>query len=143
MEEKAMNVNGDTTANPTSGANDGTADKEKLFTQDEVNKIVSERLNRERQKAEPTEQETREAELSKRENRLECREYLLEKKYKEELLDILDISNADKFKETVEKLTELFPSINGKAPQIVGPCSTSVSGLKFNDPLADAFKPKT
>lgn len=150
MEEKTMNVNSDTAANPTTGGNVGTAAEGKLFTQDEVNRIVSERLNRERMKAEPTEQETREVELSKRENRLECREFLLEKKYSTELLDILDTTDANKFKETSEKLAKLFPGINEGLPG-VGKVATAlnmgmghIDGNSLKDNLIrDAFKPKT
>lgn len=150
MEEKAMNVNSDTAANPTTGENVGTAAEGKLFTQDEVNKIVSERLNRERMKAVPTEQETRELELSKRESRLECREFLLEKKYSTELLDILDTTDVNKFKETSEKLAKLFIGINEGLPG-VGKVSSppNMAGMGHLDEFSlkdnlirNAFKPK-
>lgn len=118
--------------------NGAPAASEKLFTQEEVNKIVSERLNRERAKAEPTEQDAREMELSKREHRLDCRDFLTENKYSEKLLDILDTSDVEKFKQTVGKLSDIFP-IRTDLPRIVGasPMSSNV-----RDSIANAFKPK-
>lgn len=51
------------------------------FTQEDVNRIVSERLARERAKNEPTEETKREQALQAREAKLECREYIAEKGY--------------------------------------------------------------
>ena len=79
--------------------------QEKTFTQEEVNRIVQERLAREKKKT--ADQETTESNEGKdehetsvdlRENRVECREFIAEKGYKKELLDILDTSNADTFR---------------------------------------------
>lgn len=65
-------------ANP--GANGGSG--EKTFTQEEVNRIVSDRLARERDKSAQQPQEgEREKALKAREARLDCRDYLDSKKY--------------------------------------------------------------
>lgn len=48
----------------------------RTFTQAEVNRIIADRLARERSKQEPTAEEQRARELDARENRLKCREYL-------------------------------------------------------------------
>lgn len=111
----------------------------KTFTQEEVNQIVSERLKRERTKAEPSEQEKRESELAARESKLNCREYLSEKGYPVELLDILDTSDAEAFKGNLDKLCSLLPGLT----------KTHSSGMRqggsvttFADELANAFKRK-
>lgn len=82
--------------------------KGKLFTQEEVNKIVSERLARERAKSEPTAEERREQELVANENRLQCREFLESHGYDEGLLDVFDTSDAVKFQLSVEKLLDVL-----------------------------------
>lgn len=82
----------------------------RIFTQEEVNKIVSERLARERAKTnEPTEEETkRTAVLEARENKLACREFLLDNNYSKEIIDFIDTSNVKVFKEKAEKLQRLI-----------------------------------
>lgn len=86
--------------NPTPGENGG-----KLFSQDEVNRIVQTRLAEERAKQDkPTD---REQALTARESRLTCREYLLEIGASADLLDVLDTSDPEKFKQNVEKLNSI------------------------------------
>lgn len=86
--------------NPTPGENGG-----KLFSQDEVNRIVQTRLAEERAKQDkPTD---REQALTARESRLTCREYLLEIGASANLLDVLDTSDPEKFKQNVEKLNSI------------------------------------
>lgn len=101
------NVNTEVNNSPA-GANAGT---EKTFTQEEVNNIVQERLARERAKNEPTPAELREKELTARENKMSCKEYIAEQKYPSELLDLFDTADMEQFKGNVEKMKELFPSI--------------------------------
>lgn len=98
---------------------------EKMFSQDDVNRIVSERLAREREKyAQQPKEDERETALRERENglkaresRLACRDYLDEKKLPSELLDVIGTDDAEKFTVTVEKLVELAPKIY-KNPQL-------------------------
>ncbi len=83
------------------GTQSGSGDGERKFTQDEVNRIVKERLQRERNKAgaEQAEQLTaKAAELAALESRLACKEYLLDSGYPPELLDAIDTSNPENFK---------------------------------------------
>ena len=83
----------------------------KLFTQAEVDNIIRERLARERAKnapQEPTEEEKRATELTLRENRLSCREYVMENRLPAELLDVLDTSDHEKFIKNAEKLSGLL-----------------------------------
>ena len=97
--------------------------KGKLFTQDEVNRIVSERLNREREKAaqaaaqaaEPAPDDDtarRRAELTEAENRIKCKEFLLDNKHPAALLDLYDTKDFEAFKSHVEKLLKAFPLIS-------------------------------
>ena len=57
-------------SNATPAATGEPAATGKTFTQDEVNRIVSDRLAREKAKSEPTAADTREKELDERENKL-------------------------------------------------------------------------
>ena len=95
---------------------------EKTFTQEEVNRIVQERLARDRasrqlEQEEPApdpkaeEMAAKEADLTKRENRLSCIEILEERKLDRGLLDILDISNKDEFVKKLDALEKLYPDI--------------------------------
>lgn len=100
------NINETQTTNATQ-----TESGEKLFTQEQVNQIVSERLARERSKA-ATEQATtdREKALDAREQALKCRELVAgDKKYPAKLLDVLDTASFDSFKAQADKLLEAFP----------------------------------
>lgn len=125
------------TANP--GASGETGGK--VFTQEEVNRIVSDRLAREREK-QPKDDE-REQALKAREARLDCRDYLDSKKYSAALLDVLDCSDVEKFKTAVDAMVGKFPGVvqsNETPPPYAARTGT---GTHFGDPLADAFKPQT
>ena len=132
-------------ATPTPEAKGGQG-SEKMFTPDDVNRIVSERLARERTKAEPTAIDERESQLKARESRLDCRDYLedLAKDGKAasnvvKLLDVLDTSDTEKFKGTVAALMELGafnPQLEPlKIPTVDYRCTNT-------DPIAEAFKLK-
>lgn len=136
------------TQDPTPGASGG----ERTFTQDEVNRIVSDQLAREREKltgqAKKDEREKALEALEAREARLDCREYLDTKGYPAALLEVLDSSDTAKFKAAADKLVELFP---GLIPEKQQP---AYSGLRLaspnkggnpdniNDRLAAAFRSK-
>lgn len=84
---------------------------EKLFTQEQVNQIISERLARAREKA-TTEQAAadRASDLDRREQVLKCREFVADnKQYPAKLLEVLDTSNFDSFKAQADKMLEAFP----------------------------------
>lgn len=107
-----------------------TPDGGRTFTQDEVNRIIQERLARDRTaRNEPDQNAQREKELTERENRLTCREYLSAQKLPEALMDIFDTADAERFQASIEKLIEMYPSIdpNNKIPRFV---STSPGALK-------------
>lgn len=119
--------------------------QEKTFTQEEVNRIVQERLAREKKKA--TDQGTTESNEGKdehetsvdlRENRVECREFIAEKGYKKELLDILDTSNAETFKSQAQRLAEVFADQKeAKSYPGTKPNPRTACGTKSKSSLAD------
>ncbi len=99
-------------------ANEATENQtqERLFTQDEVNKIVTERLKRDREKRKADSDlphMASEAELLARANRLDCREFIIEHGYPSELLDVVDTNDVDAFKEKVANLNEIYKSNYG------------------------------
>lgn len=98
---------------------------EKTFTQDEVNRIVSERLSRERAKAETPDNNdiaAREADLKRRENTFNCKEYLINEKLPQELLDVFSIDDIEKFKNNVEKIRPLLHDPNAPSQKSVRTC---------------------
>lgn len=127
---------------------------ERMYSKEEVSRIVQDRLAQQKAKFEkPTD---REMKLIARESRLTCKEYLIDSGAPAVLLDILDTSDPEKFKEAVEKLKESGYGAGGTPPANYGaggipPArsktgmshqgSSEVGGLKDGD-LADAFKPK-
>ena len=135
MEENQRDVEAAATHPEGNGATGG-----KTFTQDDVNRIVSERLAKERTKAEPKEDE-REQALKARESRMDCREYIVDKKYPAVLLDILDTGNATGFKAAADKLVKEFPTmLQSQIPPPYAP-GTGTTPIAFPDPIANAFKP--
>ena len=84
-------------------------DEAKLFTQAEIDKIVESRLKRYKEKMNEskTDPDDRELALAARENKIACHEYLIEKGYSFELLDIIGTDNVDDFKAKADKLAEL------------------------------------
>lgn len=94
---------------------------ERLFTQDEVNKIVRERLARERAKSEPSQEEQQQAELAQRELRLQQREWLNEHGLPAEdifgFLDGIDTRGMDAFENTINALLDVGEAIRIYADQ--------------------------
>ena len=120
---------------PTTQPADNGTQGERLFTQSEVNEIIRNRLARsktsEAKQAEPTEAELRERDLMARENRLSCREYLLEKSYPRELLDILDTSDPKEFNKRADKAFALMDAHASGNPHFSSPIrSTEPPGIE-------------
>lgn len=122
----------------------------KTFTQEEVNKIVSDRLAKERAKqeqpqADPAAEQLaqREKDLSARESRMTCTEYIKEKGLDAALMDIFDTGDAEVFKANVGKLLALYPTIDPAKPKppyfTMGSSGGTVTG---SDPIAQAFRRK-
>lgn len=126
----------------------------KMFTQDEVNKIVSDRLARERAKAEPKEDEReralreREKAVEAREARYKCEDYFaklnIDERFKGKLekdfFSALDTSDFDKFKAAVDILEKWFIT----KTEVIGTTTPNpvLSRPNIDAQLADAFKPK-
>jgi len=101
-------------------------------------------------------EDEREKALKARETRLDCRDYLDSKKYPAALLEILECSDVEQFKTTVDALAKSFPDaftvpaeqrLSGASPAPVPPMYASGTGrwgsALSGDPVADAFKPQT
>lgn len=120
--------------------------EERLFTQEELDRIVKERLARQKASAEAKadneaeakakEFESRELDLKQRESRLACKEYLLEKGFSEGLLDVIGTEDVDAFKKKAEKLEEIYGGSRRRVPPLA---STEPAGLG-KDSIADAFR---
>lgn len=108
QEECRMNEQTDN-KNTQQGENDA-GQVEKTFTQEEVNKIVQDRLAR--IKSEPNDKEIkleqRAKELDMKERKLEAKAIFAEKSLPKELLDILDYSDEEKMKEHIKILEKTY-----------------------------------
>jgi hypothetical protein len=120
----------------------------KTFTQDEVNKIISERLAKERAKQEPQpdpaaeQMAQKEKDLNARENRLSCMEYIKEKGLDEALTTIFDTSDAEMFKTNVDKLLEAYPEIDPVKRAKIPTFTVGTAKGSSSDPIAQAFRRK-
>lgn len=134
MNETEMNIQGTETLNEADGTH-----SERTFTQEEVDRIVSERLARDRKTRLPeaeTEAQKRLSELNAKESRLNCKEFLLNNNYPAEIIDILDTSDIDKFKENAEKIYEVMSRPNNRrthATPFYNPEAV------YSNPLDEAF----
>lgn len=124
---------------PTPEASGGQGN-EKLFTQADLDRIVGDRLARAKKDRANDE---REAALKAKEARLDCREFLSDKKYPPELLDILPTADVDTFKASVEQLAGLFRRMEDDGPTIRVDLTAPLTGNpgRSTTPIADAFKP--
>lgn len=125
---------------------------ERMFTQSEVNRIVSDRLAREREKAEPKEDEretalrAREKAVEAREARYKCEDYLAEMKvdakFRADILSAIDTSDFDKFKAAADILGKYFvPKTEVRSN--CHPANPPMNcGGGIDAQIADAFKPK-
>lgn len=99
-----MENNMDQNANPAAGQGTG----EKTFSQDDVNRIVQERLAKERAKTDNNAELTkREQELEQRELRMSAKEMLSDKGLPTQLLDALNCAD----KETLEKSIGIMETV--------------------------------
>lgn len=82
---------------------------ERLFTQADLDRIIGERLKRVRlEKQDIAELEAREKAVTARESALKCREFLTERGYPAELLDVFDTSDAEDFGRRADKAYQVF-----------------------------------
>lgn len=133
-----MNADNTNTVANTQPEGNG-AQSEKTFTQEEVNKIVSDRLARDKAKSDATALEMQK-EIEKKENAVECKAYIYDNDLPKELLDVIDTSDKEKFIKNVEKIKPLLKT--GKAAENVGirfGADSSAASEHRHDALADAF----
>lgn len=105
-----------TSAEGTQTSAEGTQQSGKTFTQDDVNRIVQERLAKEKSKASSNEDfekktaelEKRTTELEARENRLNAVTALRDAGYPDELADVIRCSNADELKKSMEVIDKII-----------------------------------
>lgn len=105
-----------TSAEGTQTSTEGTQQSGKTFTQDDVNRIVQERLAKEKSKAssnddfekKTAELEKRTTELEARENRLNAVTALRDAGYPDELADVIRCSNADELKKSMEVIDKII-----------------------------------
>ena len=120
-------------------------ESEKLFTQEELDRIVNERLTRQKRSMQKSNDISgKEQELNAREARLNCREYLSERGYPAELIDIIDTTDFDGFKDKADRLESLLAA-KTKKPQMRFVFDTGAplgKSENYTDNLAKAFKPK-
>lgn len=142
-ENKPMNTEAQAQAqqNADPAATGEPAAQGKTFTQEEVNRIVSDRLARERAKAEAPAAD--QAELATREEQLKCRELIADESsiYPAALLKVLDTNNFEQFKKTADSLIEAFPKIKQTPRNFRNPPAPAYGAPpKSVDPIAQVFK---
>ena len=129
-------------------------ESEKTFTQEEVNRIISERLQRERSKIKAMETGEYTAELAEREKKITQRELKLVAKERlqeqglpVDIVDMLTYEDEQSFEKSFEKAVNIFSqSLNIAVSDRV---KSALSGeppkaifFTANDPLKQAFAPK-
>lgn len=123
--------------------NTNTENVEKTFTQDDVNRIVSERLSRERDKR-TTELDEREKELKRRELSIIAREKLDEAGLNKELCKVLRFDDEAELDEAIKQLQDI-QGFNGKKPEKFGKVKfienklPPVGNIDI-DPIRNAFR---
>ena len=107
---------------------------ERLFTQDEVNQIVRERLARERAKSKPSQEEQQQVELAQKELRLQQREWLNEHGLPAEdifgFLDGIDTQSMEAFEDTINALLDV-----GEAIRIYADQKRRADAVGLSDPI--------
>ncbi len=101
MNTENMNQNQNTDPSVNQGAG------EKTFTQDDVNRIVQERLAKDREKA-SKELGEREQELAQREFRLNSRQKLIDRGYPDSIMDALNCSSEEAFDKALDVIDGLI-----------------------------------
>ena len=102
-----MNLQFFADARPDTSAEAGEQNNGKIFTQDDVNRIVGKRLAEEKAKSEANLIE-REKALEKRELTLKAKEILRSKNLPDELLDVIAYTDEASLKTNIDKLDKLY-----------------------------------
>jgi len=127
MNTENMNQSTDPTVDQGAGG--------KIFTQDDVNRIVQERLAKDRAKS-SEELTKREQELLQREFRLNSRQKIIDRGYPESILDALNCSSEEAFDKALDiidgLINERTPSEEEKA-EAEAMRKAAASAPKFTD----------
>ncbi|KAJ49098.1 LPS O-antigen subunit length determinant protein (WzzB/FepE family) [Clostridium tetanomorphum] len=171
--ENVENENGSMEENATDIQNDNKEDTQKSFTQEDVNKIISKRLDRERSKwekefedkleeaqkvAKMSTEEKYQHELNKKEKELSIKEkeinekelkitayeILKERELPSELMGLLNYSNIDELKKSVDIAEKALKSAMGKPIKFSGikPVDVDTSTKTSSDPFLQGLKIK-
>lgn len=109
----------------TEGTQTGTegTQQERTFTQDDVNRIVQERLAKERSKATGNGEDElakRAAELDLRERRITAREKLRENGLPDYLTDALNMNSDEEFQKSMEAILKMKGETGSNIPNPIG-----------------------
>lgn len=115
--------------------------EEKTFTQDEVNRIVQERLSRNKSKND--ELEEREKKIIQRELKADCKDILIEKNLPVELSELFNgysEDDLDKFIDVIGKIEDKIKSSNENKMRGHKPNIGNTVEYNSNDPIKEAFR---
>ena len=124
MSTENINTTAENTATPAEQTGG-----QKTFTQDDVNRIVQDRLSKDRERA-SKELGEREQEIARRELRLNSREKLISRGYPEDILDALNLSDEKAFDKALDLLDEY---IKPRKAEIDAKLRAAGSAPKFTD----------
>ena len=124
MSTENINTTAENTATPAEQTGG-----QKTFTQDDVNRIVQDRLSKDRERA-SKELGEREQEIARRELRLNSREKLISRGYPEDILDALNLSDEKSFDKALDLLDEY---IKPRKAEIDAKLRAAGSAPKFTD----------
>lgn len=122
----------DNNMNNNGGAPEGNS-SEKTFTQEDVNRIVSERLARERSNQQP---DARELELQQRENALYMKELVADGKVPQDIADTLKGLDKEKVNSIIEAVA---PYIQKTKEPILNPTGVTGGMGGGSDPIRAAM----
>ena len=122
--------------NPTAG-NEPNGDK--IFTQEDVNRIVSKRLAEEKSKSEAALLK-REEELAKKELDFKARMLLKDKNLPDKLLDVLAYSDEESLINNIKIVEELYSSVETKMNIGTGFTPSQDYGRNSNIDIREAMK---
>lgn len=114
--------------------------QERTFTQDDVNRIVQERLAKEKGKG-SEDLDKRAAELDKRERRMNAIDELRKNDLPDYLVDALNMETDEAFQKSMESIKKMKGETAGSEPKVIGrgnPIGT-VGKFGCSDDLRGAF----
>lgn len=133
-----MEDNKNTSIEGTQTGTEGTT--ERTFTQDDVNRIVQERLAKEKGKGNE-ELDKRAAELDKRERRMNAIDELRKNSLPEYLVDALNMETEEAFQQSMEAIKKMKGESIKSTGQVIGrgnPIGVVTKGTQ-DDAIRDAF----